>query len=483
MRIAPAREAALAFLHRDRWLRGDWDELVAAALTRPSLADPRDRRLFSQLVAGAVRLRGRLDARLARLTERDDLDDAVRTALRLALYQLDEMDRLPAHAVVGESVEWVKRRRGPRLAGWVNARLRRFLAEGLPGADPDPAADPAAYARDVLSFPGWLARRWIGELGAERALAVMAALDERRGTCFRWRAGRPGLAAFLAGLADAGAVVERPEGLPLAFRVRGAWPPALREALARGDLSVQDETAQRVGRLWAGPALAAAGDGTAEEAGAVAADEAGAADAVPAAAPRGGEPAGLWADLCAAPGGKCCQLAELAAGRARVDILALDVSANRLEKVVANRERLGLNRLRVEAADLAARPAEPAVAVLLDAPCTALGVLADNPDARRQRAPEQIPALAARQRALLDAAAAWVAPGGRLIYSVCTLTPEETTARRRDFLDRHPAFRSDPVGPGEAPARLVTADGELMVWPERGGGQGGYAARFVREES
>ncbi|MBN2170314.1 MAG: hypothetical protein JW819_03205 [Candidatus Krumholzibacteriota bacterium] len=475
MRIAPAREAALAFLHRDRWLGGDWDSLVAAALARPALRDPRDRRLFSQLVAGAVRLRGRLDARLARLAGREDLDDAVRTALRLALFQLEEMDRLPAHAVVGESVEWVKRRRGPRLAGWVNARLRRYLAEGLPGTDPDPAADPAAYARDVLSFPDWLARRWLAELGTERALAVMVALNERQGTCFRWHAARPGRDAFLAALAAAGAEVERPAGLPLAFRVRGAWPAALREAMARGDLSVQDETAQRVGRLWAGPVLAAGAGEVADPgvAGAVARD----AESVAGAA------AGLWADLCAAPGGKCCQVAELAAGRPAVAFLALDASERRLEKVVANRDRLGLNRLRVEVGDLAARPPEPAAAVLLDAPCTALGVLADNPDARWRRTPDQIPALAARQRDLLDAAAAWVAPGGRLVYSVCTLTPEETTARRRDFLSRHPAFRPDPVGPGEAPARLITADGELMVWPERGGGQGGYAARFVREEA
>lgn len=456
MRIAPARLAALRFLAAlDRELTrapgaesaeeaSDWDSLQERWLGDPLLADPRDRRLFSQLTAGVLRQQGRLDARLRRLTGRAALDPPLREALRLALHQLEDLDRLPAHAVVGESVEWVKREGGARLAGWANAQLRNWQRGGVPGADPTPE-DYLAHAEAVLSIPRWLAKRWRSEFGSERALALMAAAGRPPAHCFRWNGLRAGREAFLASLEAAGAPVEALPGLPEAFRLRGAWPEGLAAALARGDLSVQDVSSQRVAALL-----------------------------------DGGAP-GDWADLCAAPGGKCCHLAERG-GDAR-PLFALDRNPRRLEKVVANAQRLGLRGLEVQCGDLRVLAPRSVDGVLLDAPCSALGTLAANPDLRWRLRPTEIPRLAAQQRELLTAAARWPRPGGRLLYVVCTFTPEETSAQREWFLGAHPDFAPEPFSAAELPAALRTEAGDYLSLPDVEEGTGLYAFRCRRREA
>ena len=454
MKLAPARQAALRFLAAleldldGGGAEADWDALQERWLADPLLADPRDRRLFRQLTAGVVRLRGRLDARLRRLTGRESLDPVPRDALRLALYQLEHMDRLPAHAVIGESVEWVKRRR-PRLAAWTNAQLRNWQRGGVPGEEPSAADDWEAHAEAVHSIPGWLATRWRDEHGDARALAFMAAVGAAPAYCFRWNALREGREALLDALTAAGAAIESIDGAPLGFRVRGAWPAALREALEDGRVSVQDASSQRIAPLLD--------------------------------ARDGAQAPGDYADLCAAPGGKCCHLAER--GGDRREVVALDIDAGRLGKVLANAERLGLVRLRAECADLRVAAPRPLDGVLLDAPCSALGTLALNPDARWRRRPEEIPRLAALQRELLVAAAAWVRPGGRLLYAVCTFTPEETVRQREGFLAARPDFAPEPFGADELPAALRSAGGDYLVLPDVEDGSGMYAFRCRRRET
>ena len=444
MKISPARWAAFAFLEGERWLlAGDWDEQIDARQGDARLADPRDRRLFLEIVSGCVRLRARLDARLKRLTRLRRLDDAVAVAMRVALYQMEEMDRIPAHAAIGESVEWVRLKRGRKLANWTNAQLRNLQREGIPGEDPDPAAEPLRFAVEALSYPEWLASRWIEELGTERAFAVMVAMNRHHGTWFRWNARRAGFAALLGELEEAGVEFQRAPLLPNAFRIPGAWPDRIHQALAQGYVSVQDLSSQRLA-----PLLAAGGGAN-------------------------------WADLCAAPGGKSCHLAEIAP--AAVRILALDRSATRLEKVVANAQRLGLSGIEIMRGDLLEVVPRPSDGVLLDAPCSALGVLGQNPDARWRRSPEQISNAAAAQRLLLAAATAWVNPGGRLLYSVCTVSPEETVSQRKWFLESFPEYTVDAFCASEVPEGNLSGSGELFVWPDDPeGGAGTYAARFRR---
>jgi 16S rRNA (cytosine967-C5)-methyltransferase len=163
------------------------------------------------------------------------------------------------------------------------------------------------------------------------------------------------------------------------------------------------------------------------------------------------------------------------------EILALDRSARRLDKVVANCRRLGLSRVRSEVGDLLVRRPEPMGGVLLDAPCSSLSVLAANPDARWRKTEADIAEQAALQRRLLEAASAWVRPGGRLVYAVCTFSREESSEQRAWFLDRHPEFRLEAAAPGELPERCLGPEGELRVWPGSEGSAGIYALRFRRE--
>ncbi|MDP6419354.1 MAG: 16S rRNA (cytosine(967)-C(5))-methyltransferase RsmB [Candidatus Krumholzibacteria bacterium] len=431
MKIAPVRRAALEFLREDRWLHApDWDRFQERILDEFPLEDSRDRRLFTHLVSGSVRLKQRLDARLRRLTGRKKFDSAVLASLRLALYQLEESDRLPPHAIVHDAVEWVKQTGNQRLAAWVNAQLRNYLREGLPGRDPDPERSPLNYAVDVLSYPRWLARRWIGELGRERAHRVMDSMNGRSGITFRWNRRREGLEEFLRSLEEEGQNFLRPASSPFAFRCLGAVTPRVWEALEDGKLSVQDEAAQRVA-----PLLASAG----------------------------GE---IWADLCAAPGGKTGHLAELAMEEQR--LIALDRSEVRMEKVLANLKRLGFSEVECLSEDLLEREPILSDGVLLDAPCSALGVLAENPDARWRKSEAQIVELVELQSRLLDRASQWLRPGGRLVYSVCTLSPEETRLQIEAFLERHPDFQLDAEEPG------------FLLWPDETGGSGSYAACFRR---
>jgi 16S rRNA (cytosine967-C5)-methyltransferase len=167
-------------------------------------------------------------------------------------------------------------------------------------------------------------------------------------------------------------------------------------------------------------------------------------------------------------------------GRDARPLLALDVDPQRLEKVVASAQRLGLRRLRVECGDLRGTAPRPVDGVLLDAPCSALGTLAGNPDARWRLAPGDIPRLAERQRELLAAAALWPRPGGRLVYAVCTLTPEETSAQREGFLAQHAEFTLEPFTESELPAALRTEVGEYLALPDAHEGTGMYAFRCRR---
>jgi 16S rRNA (cytosine967-C5)-methyltransferase len=445
MKISPARLAAMDLLYDDRWLHSDdWDQLIETQFLEFKLSQSRDRRLFSHLVAGCVRLQGRLDARLQRLCRRDHFDPVVLTSLRLALFQMEEMDRQPSHAVFSDSVEWVKKRRGQRLAGWVNAQLRNWQRSGVPGTDPDPQREPLRHAVEWLSYPPWLAERWLAEYGPEVALPLMASMNRHQGTCFRWNGLRSGRDQFLAQIGSRVDDLVELSGLPGGFRIKGGWPEIIRPALEQGKISVQDETAQRVSPLLR---------------------------------PEKGQ---TIADLCSAPGGKGCHLAELMNNQGR--IFAVDKSGERVKKVIANARRLGLNSVEPEVGDLLKIPGRPCHGVLLDAPCSALGVLAGNPDARWRKSSEQILQLQGLQRELLTAAAGWVRPGGRLVYSVCTFTPEETSDQVSWFTGAQPEFEVEPMGEDELPARLIQPTGEMLILPHLEQGTGAYAVRFRRRE-
>ncbi len=372
---------------RERGTLGD-------ALADPELdrLDDRDRALLHELVLGTLRRRGWLDHVLGALASRPlaELDPDVLAVLRLGAYQL-LFTRVPAHAALSESVD-LAREVEPRAAGFTNAVLRRLQREGPPAAA-DPASNPLGWLTTAGSLPRWLVERWLARLGPERAVARARRLLEVPATHFRVH---PRVADVPAWLASAG-IRAQPTFVPGAFQLLEG---RLTGPASEGLVYVQDAGAQMVARLAA--------------------------------------TAGRLLDACAAPGGKSLLLADLA-GVTRV--VAAEASLRRVRTLQKLRDRWDASRVQVLAAD-ARRPPFRATfdGVLLDAPCSGLGTLARHPDIRWRVRPADLTRHAERQRALLEAVAALVRPGGRLVYATCSVEPEENEDVIRPFLARHPDF-------------------------------------------
>lgn len=412
--------------------------------------DRRDRALASALVYGVLRWKSRLDWTLRRFLAKPDksLHPAVRLILLLGLFQLQYLNRIPASAAVNESVNLAKTYGPTWSPKMVNGVLRNMVrADRLP----DPAsADLPAPDRLALEYahPAWLARRWVDQLGAEAAAALMAANNVVPPLTLRVhtsRTNRDDVAARLMGSAEEITPARySPDGLIL----RGAvGPVADLPGYADGWFSIQDEAAQIVGWL---------------------------------ARPRPGE---TVLDACAGRGGKTMHLAAMADG----PVWGLDPDANRLNQARSEADRLGLNPVRLVQGDLLEGPPfepESFDVVLVDAPCSNLGVIRRRPDVKWLKSSPDPARLADTQLRLLKAAATLVKPRGRLIYAVCTVTPEETTGVTDAFWMDHLDFGLRPAGGylPESARPLVDPDGMVRAWPHRHGTDGFFAALFEKKD-
>lgn len=419
-----ARDIAAGVLlqeeRRKAWIR----DLLPAGRRR--LADPRDRALLTELTYGTVRRRATLDAVLAPHSRRSlaRLTAPVRIAIRLALYQILFLDRVPVHAAVDHAVSWVKRNGGVGPAGYTNAVLRATAAHvtGLARGPEDPRrdvpredgsalrlaepvfADPEVDRAESLaarySCPLWLVERWLDARGAARAQAILHAGIQRppltlrarveRGVLYRsLRDGCPGLRA---GPVDTALLVE------------GHGEGAAFEAVERGDAWVQDATVQRV---------------------------------APFLRPRRGQ---RLLDLCAAPGGKTLHLTDLLGGKG--EVVACDVDEAKVA-VLADLAQHVTGDV-VLTTKIVPRegplPFEPSSfdGILVDAPCTNTGVLRRRVEARWRLVPDDIASLASVQRDLLERSLPLLKPGGRMVYATCSLEPEENRLLVDAFLAAHP---------------------------------------------
>jgi 16S rRNA (cytosine967-C5)-methyltransferase len=424
----PARAAALDLLRSAFDRRGGLDE----ALSRPAFTrlEPRERAFARALAMLTLRRLGQIDRMLETRLQKPPPDE-VRAILRLGVAQLFFMDA-PDFAAVSTSVDLAAASQtGRPFKGLVNGVLRTLAREGAP------ALDPQALA------PEWLAARWRAAYGAEAAARIAEAIAEEPATDLTLRdSGRD------SGLDPAGTAA-----LAEALKAEVLPGGGLRAGL-KGDLAGWPGFDE--GRWWVQDSAAA----------------------VPARLLRvvPGESA---LDLCCAPGGKTLQLA--AAGAA---VVAVDRSAARQVRTADNLRRTNL-AAELVTADAAAW-ADPRLfdAVLLDAPCSSTGVFRRHPDVLWAARPGDIAKLAAVQARLLDSAARRLKPGGRLVYCVCSLEPEEGEGQVAAALKRHPELSLDPIRPGEggAPEAAVTPEGLLRILPFHvaGGADGFFAARFVK---
>jgi 16S rRNA (cytosine967-C5)-methyltransferase len=422
--------------------------LLFRTLQRSRLSEL-DRALASALVFGVLRHRARLDAAVARSLDRpmETLPAAIRTILRMGAYQILDMDRIPHAAAVSESVMLARRHGHAGTAHLVNAVLRRVAAEGGP-APPDAAAAPAAHLAVVYSHPRWLIDRWLARWGFDETAALAATNLRPAPSVLRVNTLKITRDLLLNQLRNLG-VAAAPGLVAEAVRVEGSIADRL-ALIEQGLCVVQDE-----GAMLVASALA----------------------------PEAGQ---MVIDACAAPGGKTTHLAAMMGNAGR--LIACDVHPLKLQALAARAAAMGAGVVEAHYTDAReagrAWPGQ-ADAVLVDAPCSGLGTVRRRPEIKWRAVPESLVRHAAAQEEILAGAAGAVRPGGVLVYSVCSLEPEEGPQVVQAFLTTHQAFERDPMPRGfprtvgGAPVADPAA-GEVVLLPHRHDTDGFYIARMRR---
>ncbi len=382
--ISPARVAAFNILQQVE--NGAFSSVLLAAFEIN--LQPLDRALCHELVLGVLRWQLFLDRIAEHFSKRrvESLDAAVRIALRLGLYQLRFLTRVPASAAVNESVSLVRAARLSSATAFVNAVLRRAVREKE--FDPD-ISDPLEKIALRTSHPAWLIERWVNSFGLEQAEAFARANNTVPPTAFRVVANRASQSEILSRLSAAGATLESSDFVNGAWRVSGATS-LLREMSAAGEIYLQDEASQLVADMME---------------------------------VKRGE---RVLDLCAAPGGKTTLIADRAGDEAF--IVASDRSPTRLATVILTTRLHGLKSITpliLDATEQLPFEAESFDRVLVDAPCSGTGTLRSNPEIRWRLAPTDFANLAQQQKRILSRAVEVLKPGGRLVYSTCSVEREE----------------------------------------------------------
>ncbi|MBI2882901.1 MAG: 16S rRNA (cytosine(967)-C(5))-methyltransferase RsmB [Candidatus Methylomirabilis oxyfera] len=426
--------------------------LLNARLNRSRLSQ-QDRALTTELTYGVLRWQGRLDYLLAAVTDRswNTVDRPLRRLLRLGAYQILFLTRIPAYAAVNETVALTQAvMRGHVKSGakaFVNAILRRLLERHATIRFPDPFNDPVDALAARWSHPPWLVSRWLKRLGAEETEALLQANNDT-----------PTLSVIVNRLKC------RPEEVEARLaRITGSVTPG---RFAPGAFHLTD-------------GAEALRDSAFADGWYVPMDEAAALPVLL----LDPQPGDVVLDACAGGGGKTALLLGQLAGRGRV--IALDPSARAHRRLREARARLGLDRVfpvqadARQAAQLFTRPVDR---ILVDAPCSGLGTLRRHPERKWQQQEAGLTTLARLQRELLHGVAPVLRPGGFLVYSTCSLEPEETDTVVETFLHDFPEFTATHAS-GCLPAtvaELIDSKGALRTWPHRHGLDGFYAIRFRR---
>lgn len=415
---------------------GKWNQTELDREKQLAACSSRDRAFIKQLVTGTLRMRGLIDFYLDHFlkTGAGSLPGRVLDILRLAVFQLKFCDRIPDYAVVNQSVELVRPLYHSKYVSLVNAVLREYLREGEKVALPAEDDQPAFFLAVKHSHPQWLVNRYLKRFGFNSTQALLKANNEQAPLTLRTRSGE-----LAQALQAAGVKTRKGAYLPHALVIDQPVLPSMLPGYERGLFYVQDEAQMLVGCL---------------------------------AAPQ---PGSTVADLCAAPGGKVTHLAELAGPGAVV--VAADVDTGRLKKLRENLDRLGVTDIRLVAEDARQPALNHADIVLCDVPCSGTGVLRRKPELRWRVQPGDLRKFRQLQREIISAAGRCVARGGVLIYSTCSLEPEENSQVVDWFLARSNDFEIEPAQKFLSPA-LVSGRGYLETFPHLHGIDGVFAARL-----
>ncbi len=439
-----ARRLALNVL-TDVREKGAYASLALGERLRAAHLSPEDRRLATGLVYGTLENQLQIDYALDRLMDHPTREPVQRDILRMGAYQILFLDRVPDSAAVDEAVKLTRAMGMEAACGFINAVLRNLSRGKDEIAWPDREADRMTYLSVMGSMPRWLVDKLVAAYGPEEAGRVILYREEEHPVCVRPNLARLSDAGFEALLHEKGWRAER--GLaPHAWLIYGAGDLTADADYRAGRFSIQGQSS-----MLAAEALEA-------------------------------RPGMKVLDACAAPGGKSAYLCEQMQLTGRV--YAWELHEKRAQLLEGVRRRLGLDNLRISVRDaLDFRPDLEGTldGVLLDAPCAGLGVLSQKPDIKLRLKEEDIPAIVDTQGRLIDTVCRYVRPGGALVYSTCSLLPEENADRVRTFLQAHPNFTLEPLPtsfPEELRARQTPCGLQLLGC--RDGVEGFFIARMRR---
>ncbi len=438
--MSPARACALQVVRRVFEQGAYADRALAAEAVG---LDQRDRALATQIAYGTVQRKDTLDYVASQVVRRplSTLEPVVLAAVRIGLFQILYMDRVPAHAAVDETVELTKlHSRGG--AGFVNAVLRRAAQRGKQLLEKLSDSDPAGAAL-LHSVPPWLAELLWRELGADRARSLMRQINQPPESALRINT--------LIGEIDQTAArlpvrTHPAPGLPEGVVLDGPFDVHGSELWRAGAIMAQSRASMLVARVL------------------------------------GPSPGARVLDLCAAPGGKTTHLAALMGDQG--EIVAVERHPGRAQALEETCGRMRARCVRVRAQDAATLELPPVFDhVLLDPPCSGLGTLQSRPDRRWRATPESIAELASLQAQLLGVAAAATFPGGSLVYSVCTISRRESVGVLEDFLEAHPDWEAEDLG-ASYPDWPDERDGRfLQLFPDRDLTDGFFIARLRQAQT
>jgi 16S rRNA (cytosine967-C5)-methyltransferase len=436
-----ARETALAILNgiqRDNKLS---DSLLRTGIDKAHLSMV-DQGLVKELVSGIMRQKSKLDWILDGKLKRGikSLNNIEANALRLGLYQIIYLDKIPPFAAVNESVELVKRFGRKEIIGLTNAVLRDIIRskEKVFRVNSGNKINDAAIE---FSHPIWLIKRWEKQLGWQETLKLLEMNNSPAPVFIRPNPSRTTISELLDQLKQGGFRAEITGLVPSAILVENPSGLVDNELFVRGCFYFQDPSAQAAALLA----------------------QAKAQDSI--------------LDLCAAPGGKASAVMAQAGGQAFLYVA--DINFKKLALVQENFTRLGINKFFFICGDAATlRFKKQFDLVLVDAPCTGLGVIRRRLDLRWRINESDITRLALLQRQILDNATEAVNPGGALVYSTCTVTPEENDLQIGNFLNRHPEYSIDPAEKYLDVA--LVQNGFMVAWPQKHQMDGAFAARLIK---
>ena len=409
-----------------------------------------DRSLCNAIIFGVLRKRESMDWTIRSFsnTSLEKMDVKSLYILRIALFQILHMDKIPVFAAIHTAVEISKALSGRRTAGFINAVLRKAAENNSALSLPDKKTEPDKFLSVSYSFPLWLSKKWIHAFGFEKAEKLCQQINTIPSIaicCNRLKTNRQSLSEQLQVCAKNVQITDyASEGIHFTNPI---LPVQELEAFQLGLFHVQDEAAQIVTEYLAP------------------------------------EPGEIVLDSCAGFGGKTFHMAQLMDNKGLV--VATDLESKKLETLQLDAKRLGIHNIQTKAMDLLKASIKDFDdyfdRVLIDAPCTGLGVLQRNPDTKWKRSPKDIERLSAKQKKMINSAANLVKPGGILVYAVCSCEKEENEDVIHSFLDKRKDFSIDKDFHSDKYAVFITHEGFLKTYPEPKNMDGFFAARLIRK--